>query len=271
MNLKPREFQHDTKSYSLRRRFEIGSVLGGLVVIIFAASLILGINLEDVGVKGLSLMSGTGIILFLILGASGFFITTWLTLGREDTQIALTSAGIEKLKSGEHLSDILKSLVVTGVGIAWLAFWLIVAQADGVLLLLVRLPVGMRLVDTIVLTVLTIPVFLMEAGLIRGVLLAEHDWKIRYPKSASAVFAFLSRFALVALMTVVVIVLTTAAGVTGGRIVLIGVIWVHVLIVQILAAVLITWASFEFNNTWSAVFASSLILSLVIVTALPLV
>ena len=271
VRLKLREFQHDTKSHSLRRRIEIGSVLGGVVVIIFAASLILGINLEDARVKMLSLMSGTGIILFLIIGASGFFITIWLTLGREETQRVLISVGIEKLKIREHLSDILKNLIVTGAGIAWLGFWLKIAQSDGVLLLLLRLPVGIRLVDTIVLTVLAIPVFLMEAALIRGVLLAKQDWKTRYPRSASAVFALFSRFTLSALMTVVVIVLTTAAGVTGGRIVLIGVIWVHVLIVQILAAVLITWASFEFNNTWSAVFASSLILSLVIVTALPLV
>jgi pimeloyl-ACP methyl ester carboxylesterase len=271
VSLKPRKFQHDTKSYSLRRSFEISSILGGLVVIIFAASSIIGNNLEDVGIKGLSLMSGPGIILFLIIGASGLFITMWLTLGKEDTQKALTSVGVEKLRTREHLSDILKSLFVAGVGIAWLDFWLRIAQADGVLLLLVRLPVGVRFVDIIILTILAIPIFLVEAALIRGVLLAERDWTTHYPKSASSIFALFSRFAFVALLTVAVIFLTTAAGVTAGRIVLIGVIWVRILVVQILAAVLIIWTSLEFNNTWSAVFVSSCILSLAIVTALPLV
>ncbi|NHI87932.1 MAG: alpha/beta fold hydrolase [Candidatus Thorarchaeota archaeon] len=271
VSLKPRKFQHDTKSYSLRRSFEISSVLGGLAIVIFVASSILGINLEDVGIKGLSLMSGTGIILFLIIGASGLFITMWLALGKEDTQKALTSVGVEKLRTREHLSDILKSLVVAGVGIAWLDFWLRIAQADGVLLLLVRLPIGVRLVDTMVLTILAIPIFLVEAALVRGVLLAERDWTTHYPKSASAIFALFFRFVFVALLTIAVVFLTTAAGVTAGRIVLIGVIWVRILIVQILAAVLIIWTSLEFNNTWSAVFISSFILSLVIVTALPLV
>jgi pimeloyl-ACP methyl ester carboxylesterase len=271
VSLKPRKFQHDTKSYSLRRSFEISSILGGLVVIVFAASSILGINLEDTGVKGLGLMSGTGIILFLIIGAIGFFITMWLTLGRENTQSALTSVGVEKLKIREHLSDVLKSLIVTGAGIAWLAFWLKIAQADGVLLLLVRFPVGIRLLDTIVLTILAIPLFLLEATLLRGVLLVERYWMTRYVKSVSAAFALFSRFAFAALLTAVVIVLTAAAGFSAGRIVLIGFIWVRILIVQILATVFITWTSIEFNNTWSAVFISSFILSLVIVTALPLV
>ena len=48
----------------------------------------------------------------------------FLLMGRDNTVNSLSSVGIEGLKIKEHVSDILKSVIIAGAGIVWLLFWL---------------------------------------------------------------------------------------------------------------------------------------------------
>jgi pimeloyl-ACP methyl ester carboxylesterase len=273
--LKPRRIKIDTQSYPLRRTFEISSLLGGGMVLIFNIALVMGLVLEDSGVSWLNSMSGTGLILFFIFGAVGLLIIMRLLIGQNNTGVSLSSVGVERLNIKNHAIDILKNLFVACIGIVWFIFWLGLAGSSqtqpGILLVLIKWPIGIRWTSTIILAILAIPFLLVEAAWIRGLLMNKREWKTQYQKTASLLYTLFSKFAIAALLTIITIFVTTAAGVSGGRIVLIGVIWVRILIIQVLAAVITAWASLEFENTLSAVIVSSFILSLVMMTTIPLI
>jgi hypothetical protein len=272
--LKPRRIKNETHAFSPRRTFNISSWLGGISVLIFNVALILGLSLEDNGVSLLNSMSGTGLVLFFILGAVALLTMMRLLIGENDLRLALASVGIERLKVMKHLYDVLKNLIIVGVGIAWFLFWLGLAGASetqpGILLILIKWPVGIRLSNTIILAVVATPFLLIDAAWIRGLLMSKREWNTRYQQTATFLFTLISKFAVVALLTVITIFATTSAGVSSGNIVLIGVIWVRILIIQVLAAVITAWTSLEFENTWSAVIINAFILSLVLVTTVPL-
>jgi len=274
-NLKPRRIKNDTQSYSLRRTFEISSWLGGGTVLIFNFASIIGLGLEDSGFTWFNSMSSTGLALFFIFGAIGLLFIMILRMGRNNTWLSLSSIGVERLNIKVHAYDILKNLIVASIGITWFMLWLGIAGASKtqpeILLVLIKWPVGIRWSNIVILTVLAIPFLLVEASWIRGILMSEREWSTSHRKTASLLFALFSKFAIVVLLTVISLFATTSAGVSGGRIVLIGVIWVRILIVQVLAAVITAWASFEFENTWSAVIVSAFILSLVILTTVPII
>lgn len=273
--LKPRRIPLGTQSYSIRRTFEISSVLGAATVIIFVAASFLGLNLEDIGFSLMSLMSDTGVILFLVLSAIGLVTVMFLLMGTDNSKKTLASVGIEGLKKEDHASDILKNFIVAYFGIIWLLFWLGLAgmpetMQPGILLVLVRWPVGVRLINTFILAFLAVPFLLVEAAWIRGLLLSNREWSGRFQNTKHILFVFISKFTIAGLLTVVVIFGTTSVGVSAGRIILLGVIWVRILLAQLLATVMMAWTAIKFENTWSAVMTSAFILAIVIVTALPL-
>jgi pimeloyl-ACP methyl ester carboxylesterase len=274
--LKPRRIPLDTQSYSIRRTFEISSVLGASAVIIFVAASLLGLNLEDIGISWLNSMSATGFILFLVVTVIGLVSVMFLFMGIDSTKKALASVGIDRSKMKDHASDILKNCIVAGVGITWLMVWLGLAgmpetMQPEILLALIKWPVGVRWVNTIILTILAVPLFLIDATWIRGLILSDREWSGGYQNTKHMLFTLISKFVIAGLLTVIVIFWTTAGGIYSGRIILLGVIWVRILIVQVLATVLISWTAIKFENTWSAVITSAFILALVVVTALPLI
>ena len=274
--LKPRRIPHVSQPYSIRRTFEISSVFGAGTVVIFIAASLVGLNLEDIGVTWLNSMSITGYILFLILAAISLSIVMLLLMGQDNTKKSLSSIGIERLKIKDHVSDILKNLIIAGVAITWLLFWLAIAgmpygSQPSIFLVLMDWPAGIRGINTIILTFLAIPFFLVEASWIRGILLSKREWSGSLVKSKYMLFSIISKFVVAGLLTVIVIFGTTAVGVSSGRIVLLGVIWVRIILVQLLASVLISWSSLKFENTWSAVIVSAFLLSLVLVTTVPLI
>ncbi|MHA2397089.1 MAG: hypothetical protein ACXAC0_10325, partial [Candidatus Thorarchaeota archaeon] len=274
--LKPRRIPLDTQPYNKRRTFEISSILGASTVIIFVAGSLLGLNLEDFGISWLNSMSATGIILFLVFAAIGLVILMFLIIGKDTTKKSLASVGIDGSKMKHQVSDILKNLIITGIGIIWLLFWLGLAgipetMQPGILLVLVKWPVGVRWINTVILTIIAVPLFLTEASWIRGLIIGNREWTGGFDRTKHMLFTLISKFAIAGLLTIIVIFWTTGMGVSFVSIILLGVIWVRVIIVQVLASVMMVWTALKFENTWSAVVASAFILALVIVTTIPLI
>ena len=281
---KPRRIKNNNRPYDIRRTFEVSSLLGGATILIFNVALVVGISLEDSGILWLNLMSGTGLVLFLICGAIGLLFILRLLLGQNDIRFSLSSVGVERLSIEYHVRDLIKNLFVVGVGIVWLLFWLKLAESSetqpAIFLILIKWPTGIRWTGTFILAALAIPFFLAEATWIRSMLQStcamigqppiEYSWSSSYRKTVALFLTIFLKFAMVAIYTIIALFVTTSVGITGGRIILIGVIWIRILIVQLLATIIIVWTSFEFENTWSGVIMSSFILALVVVTAMPL-
>jgi len=274
--LRPRRIPLHSQSLTLRRTFEISSVLGASTVIIFVTTLLLGIALEDIGVSWLNSMSATGFILFSILTSIGLVILMILFMGRGNTKKSFDSIGLEKSDIIIHGSDILKNLIIAGSGIIWLLFWLGLAgqpttMQPEILLVLIKWPVGIRGINTIILTLITIPLFLVEAAWIRGLLLSDREWTNGFVNTKHMLFTIISRFAIAGFLTIIVIFWTTGGGIALARIILLGVIWVRVLLMQVLATVMMAWTAIKFENTWSAAIVSSFLLALTVVATLPLI
>ncbi len=272
--LKPRRIANKNQTYSLRKTLEISSILGAGMVIVYVVSSFLGLYLEDIGITWLNLMSGTGLILFLIFTTIAMILLIVLLIGSNNTNEILSIVGVEvSIGIKEQVKDILKSLIIAGFGISWILFWLILANSvgPGVLLLLIKLPVGIRSIDTAILTVVAIPFFLVDASWIRWLLANKMNQNEIFERIKQIGLLLISRFAMVGVLTVLVIIGTSAAGVSFGRTVLLGVIWVRIIIIQLLSTLIFTWASLKFENTWSAVMVVSFIFSLVLVATLPII
>jgi pimeloyl-ACP methyl ester carboxylesterase len=274
-NWKPKRFPLDREPQNYREIFLKTSVFGASVVIVFVATLLLGLWLEDFGIVWLRSMSGTGLALFTIVSPILLLILMQI-LHKENTK---------SMEPKELIADIMKGIAIAATGIAWVLFWLGVAGASrtepGFLLVLVKWPVGIRWTNVFLLTVLSIPLFLIEAEWVREILpttsslvgepIIKYSWSSGFRKTVSVLIALVFKFAVVALLTALTIFMTTSVGVSGGRIVLIGVIWVRVLIIQVFAAVAAMWASFEFENAWPTTIVSAFVLALVLVTTVPLI
>jgi hypothetical protein len=274
--LKPRRISISTQPFTLKRTFEISSIMGAATVIIFVAASLLGFVLEDIGISWLNSMSATGFILFSLLTTVGLIIVMILLMGSNNTKISLASISIEKSRVKNHVSDFLKNFIIAFFGIIWLLVWLGLAgipesMQPGILLVLVKWPVGIRWISVIILTILAVPLFLAEAAWIRGLILSDREWFGGYDNTKHILFTLIARFAVAGLLTIIVIFWTTGGGIAFPRIILAGVIWVRIILVQVLATVMIVWTAIKFENTWSAVIASAFLLALVVVTTLPLI
>jgi hypothetical protein len=197
-------------------------------------------------------------------------------MGSNNTKISLASISIEKSRVKNHVSDFLKNFIIAFFGIIWLLVWLGLAgipesMQPGILLVLVKWPVGIRWISVIILTILAVPLFLAEAAWIRGLILSDREWFGGYDNTKHILFTLIARFAVAGLLTIIVIFWTTGGGIAFPRIILAGVIWVRIILVQVLATVMIVWTAIKFENTWSAVIASAFLLALVVVTTLPLI
>ncbi|MFW9963327.1 MAG: alpha/beta hydrolase [Candidatus Sifarchaeia archaeon] len=272
--MKPRRVSHETQLYSMRRTFVVSSIIGAGMVVVYVVSTLLGLSLEDFGLSWVNSMSGTGIVLFLVFAVVGIILMMYLLMGSNNAKAALSSMGIEvSIGIKEQLKEILKGLIIAGFGISWVLFWLTIADmaGPGILLLLLKTPVVVRSINTAILTIFAIPFFIVEASWIRWLLKNGNDETRIIDRIKQFAFTFVSKFALVGVLTILIIIGTTSVGVSLGRIVLLGVIWVRIIIVELLATVILIWASLKVENMWAAVIVSSFILSLVLVNTMPII
>ena len=282
---KPKRFPVDVETYTLRKTLEISSLLGASVIAIFIISALIGLNLENFGIDCLSSMSGTGLVLFFIISPIVLLILMRLLQGKDDENKALQSIGVLGDNISEIVVDILRSVLVAASGIVWLSIWLGLAGASrtepSILLELVTWPVGIRWTNLLLFALLSVPFFLIDATWIRSIQpsidgivgkpVIEYSWSASYRKVVTILITLAMKLTFIVLLTIVTVLATTSVGVEGGRVVLIGVIWVHVLIIQILTSIITAWSARELESTWSATMVNAFLLSLVLVTVVPLI
>ena len=246
------------------------------MVTIYSLTSVAGFYLEDNGLAWPSSMFATGLVLFYIGSTVILTITMFLLMGKIATISSFNSVGIERISIKEHFVDILKGLFIAVVCIAWLLFWLAICglpeqMQPWIALALVKWPVNVRGINTVLVMVIMIPYLVVDAAWLRGLLLSERNWGDRPSKIKTTLFAFASKFAVTTVLAVVVVFGSTALGFIAGKMVLMGLLLLLMLIVSILTTVLTALTAFEFENTWPAIILSAFMLSLVFVASIPLI
>lgn len=274
--MRPRKIELNTQSYSIVKTFVISSIIGATTVAIYAATITTGFHLENIGLAWPNSMFATGLLLYYFLGIIGVLMLMYIFLRRENTNLALASVGVERISLRVHGKDILKSLVIAGIPIAWVMFWLAImglpeSMEPYTIIALVKWPVGDRAINTVIIAILSIPFLLVEAAWIRGLLMSKREWSGGRHNIKYILVAFISKFAVVSVLAVVVVFGTTALGLIAGKMVLLGLLLLLMLVVQILTTIITTYAALEFENTWPAVILTAFLLAIVAMSSLPLV
>ena len=197
-------------------------------------------------------------------------------MGREQSRLALTSVGLERISLRDHMKDILKSLALVVIPIAWIMFWLAIAGLPGTMqpyttIALMKWPVGDRAVNTFIVATLSIPFLLVEAAWIRGLLLSKREWKRGYHNVKNVIFAFAAKFAVASVLVVFVVFGTTALGLIAGKMVHLGLLLLLILVIQIVTTIITAYAAIVFENTWPAVILTAFLLAIVAMSSFPLV
>jgi hypothetical protein len=274
--IRPRRIELKTRSYSIVKTFVISSILGAVTIAIYAATTATGFHLENIGLAWPNSMFATGLLLYYFLGMIGVLLLMYIFMRRENTNLALASVGIERISLGEHGKDILKSLLIAGIPIAWVMFWLAImglpeTMEPYTIIALLRWPVGDRAINTIIIAILSIPFLVVEAAWIRGLLMSKREWSGGRHNIKYVLLAFISKFAVASVLAVVVVFGTTALGLIAGKMVLLGLLLLLMLIVQILTTIITAYTALEFENTWPAVILTAFLLAIVAMSSLPLV
>ncbi|MFW9956297.1 MAG: alpha/beta fold hydrolase [Candidatus Thorarchaeota archaeon] len=274
--MKPRRITNSTESKSLPKTFIISSTLGAVTITIYAVTAASGFHLENIGLAWPNSMFATGLLLYYFLSMIGVLVLMYLFMGKENASLALRSVGIERMNLRTHAQDILKSLLITGIPIAWVMLWLAIAgipdtMTPYTIIALVKWPVGVRAINTIIVAFLSIPFLLVETAWIRGLLLSKRDWDGRFPITKSVIFAFISKFAVASLLAIAVVFGTTALGLIAGKMVLLGLLILLLLVVQLFTTIVTVYAAVDFENTWPAVILTAFMLAIVAMSSLPIV
>lgn len=274
--MKPRRITNSTESKSLPKTFIISSTLGAVTITIYAVTAASGFHLENIGLAWPNSMFATGLLLYYFLSMIGVLVLMYLFMGRENASLALRSVGIERMNLRTHAQDILKSLLITGIPIAWVMLWLAIAgipdtMTPYTIIALVKWPVGVRAINTIIIAVLSTPFLLVETAWIRGLLLSKRDWNGRFPITKSVIFAFISKFAVASLLAIAVVFGTTALGLIAGKMVLLGLLILLLLVVQLFTTIVTVYTAVDFENTWPAVILTAFMLAIVAMSSLPIV
>ena len=196
-------------------------------------------------------------------------------MGKEATKKAFASVGIQRLSIKEHAFDILRGLTIAGIGIIWLMSWLALCglpenMQPWTLIALIKWPVGVRGINTVIVTLFAIPYLVADAAWLRGLLLSKREWGAQ-GEIKSTIFAFIAKFAVSGVLAVFVVFGTTALGLIAGKMVLLGLLLLLFLVVQLLTTIITAWTSLKFQNVWPAIILSAFILALVAVSSLPLI
>jgi hypothetical protein len=140
-----------------------------------------------------------------------------------------------------------------------------------ILISLVRWPVGIRGINTIIVMAFAIPYLVVDAAWLRGLLLSDREWGGNKKEIKAMIFAFVSKFAVSGLLAVVVVSGTTALGFIAGKMVLLGLLLLLTLVISLLTTILTAWTALKFQNTWPAVILSAFMLAIVVVSSIPLI
>jgi len=273
---KPRKIQNETATFSIKKTFAISSVLGAIMITIYTATSAGGFHLENIGLAWPKSMFAVGLLMFYLLSTFFLTITMYLLMGKDATKKAFASVGIQRLPLKEHAIDILKGFTIAGICIAWIMGWLALCglpeqMQPWILIALIKWPVGVRGINTVIMALLAIPYLVVDAAWLRGLLLSKRNWGGSNLDVKSTLFAFIAKFAVSGVLAVVVVFGTTALGLIAGKMVLLGLLLLLFLITELLTTVITAWTSLKFQNTWPAIILSAFILSLVAVSSLPLI
>jgi fermentation-respiration switch protein FrsA (DUF1100 family) len=274
--LKPRQIPNETEPFSFRKTFAISSVLGALMITIFTATTAIGFHLENIGWAWPNSMFATGLLLFFVLSIIGLSLTMLILMGKEKTRKAFASIGIQRIPISAHIIDFLKGLLIAGICIAWIMFWLGITglpeqMQPWILIALVKWPVGIRSINTVIVMIFAIPYLLVDAAWLRGLLLAERGWSGKYKDIKSLIFAFAAKFTVSGVLAVLVVSGTTALGLIGGKMVLLGLLLLLILVVSLLTTILTAWIALKYNTVWPSVLFSAFLISIVVISSIPLI
>jgi pimeloyl-ACP methyl ester carboxylesterase len=274
--LKPRKIPLETQAFSFKKTFAISSILGALMITIFTATTAIGFHLENMGLDWPNSMFATGLILFFVIAAVCLTLCMFVLMGKDTTKKAFASVAVQKLSISEHIIDFLKGLLIAGVCILWILFWLGITGLPEqmqplILISLVRWPVGIRGINTIIVMAFAIPYLVVDAAWLRGLLLSDREWGGNKKEIKAMIFAFVSKFAVSGLLAVVVVSGTTALGFIAGKMVLLGLLLLLTLVISLLTTILTAWTALKFQNTWPAVILSAFMLAIVVVSSIPLI
>ena len=200
----------------------------------------------------------------------------FLMMGKEGFLNALSSVGIQKTDFNNNLKDILKGLLLAVITIGWLMGWLALCglpemMEPWIALALVKWPVWERGINTVIVAIISVPYLVIDAAMIRGLLLSNREWNGSRTTTKSMIFAFASKFGITAVLAVVVVFGTTALGFIAGKMVLLGLLLLLFLIVDILVSVMTLWTATDLQNTWPAIFVGAFMLAIVAVSSIPLI
>jgi len=275
-NQKPRKIQNETTTFSIKKTFAISSILGAIMITIYTATSAGGFHLENIGLAWPKSMFAVGLLMFYVLSTFIMTITMYLLMGKDDTKKAFASVGIQRLPWKEHVFDILKGFTIAGICIVWIMGWLALCglpeqMQPWILIALIKWPVGVRGINTVIMALFAIPYLVVDTAWLRGLLLSKRNWGESNLDVKSTIFAFIAKFAVSGVLAVVVVFSTTALGLIAGKMVLLGLLLLLFLITELLTTVITAWTSLKFQNTWPAIILSAFILSLVAISSLPLI
>jgi pimeloyl-ACP methyl ester carboxylesterase len=272
---RPRKIEIETTTFSIKKTFAVSSILGAIMITVYTATSAGGFHLENIGLAWPKSMFAVGFLLFYILNTVLLSLTMFALMGKEATKKAFASVGIQRLPLKEHAVDILKGFIIAGVCIAWIMIWLALCglpetMQPWILIALIKWPVGIRGINTVIVALFAIPYLVVDTAWLRGLLLSKRDWQ-PYNDVKLAIFAFISKFAVAGVLAVVVVFGTTALGLIAGKMVLLGLLLLLILVVQLLTTIITIWTALKWHNTWPAIILSAFILALVAVSSLPLI
>jgi alpha/beta superfamily hydrolase len=274
--LKPQKISNETQSFSYKKTFAISSILGALMIAIFTGTTALGFHLENIGWAWPNSMFATGLLLFFVLCITSLSTTMYLLMGKDAAKKAFASVGIRRGAVLAQILDFLKGFIIAGVCIAWILFWLGITglpeqMQPWILLALVKWPVGVRGVNTVIVMVFAIPYLLVDAAWLRGLLLTDRGWSGKLKDIKSVIFAFIAKFAVSGVLAVLVVSGTTALGLIGGKMVLLGLLLLLTLVVSLLTTILTAWVALKYETVWPSVIFSAFLISLVVISSIPLI
>jgi pimeloyl-ACP methyl ester carboxylesterase len=274
---RPRKIENEAQAFGFKKSFAISSIFGAIMITVYTVTSASGFHLENIGVAWPKSMFAVGLVLFFILTPILTIIGMYFLMGKETTLKAFHSVGIQRLSIRTHFIDVLKGFVIAFVCIIWLMFWLSLCglpenMQPWIVIALIKWPVGIRGINTVIISLFAIPYLVVDAAWLRGLLLSKRSWSgTLVGNIKSTVFAFISKFAVAGVLAVFVVFSTTALGLIAGKMVLLGLLLLLFLVVQLLTTIVTAWTALEFQNTWPAVILSAFILALVAISSLPII
>ncbi|MGY5870801.1 MAG: alpha/beta hydrolase [Candidatus Thorarchaeota archaeon] len=273
---KPRKIEAQTETFSIKKTFAISSIMGAVMITIYTATSAGGFHLENIGMAWPNSMFAVGLDLFFVLAAISLTVIMFLLMGKDATKKAFASVGIHRMSVKEHAFDIVRGLVIAGACIIWFVAWLAVCglpeqMQPWILIALVKWPVSVRGINTLIVALFAIPYLVVDAAWVRGLLLSDRGLTGTNGDIKMTIFAFASKFAVSGALAVVVVAGTTALGFIAGKMVLLGLLLLLFLVVHLLTTVITTWTALKFQNTWPAIILSAFLLAIVAISSIPLI